>query len=301
MEREILRLLEKHGPLSGAEIWKQIGGDGLSLWRACFRSEELIVRRLGTHYLRLDRRVPGLARLSPSIFREFLTYSVMGSPGEETCVEQKCHRVEAHIQDVSRNKLDLAYRTMSYVASRLDSEMSLDQQVCFIIAGDIVYNMAHDMPRPERSTGKLVNGSDMDIVVVVQDYFPEKSMNRLDDAIFQEKHRLLMTPHLREEIDYVVKRRLKVGRQIQFDTFRHKLACKIMHEGTLLYGSEELFHEIKVMLRESGAAEKLEVMERQARHFRDQAQDYLLREDPKRIREESLYLFYPADESEEFE
>jgi len=37
--------------------------------------------------------------------------------------------------------------------------------------------MAHDAPRPERSTGKLVKGSDMDLVVVVDDLFPKELMN----------------------------------------------------------------------------------------------------------------------------
>ncbi len=300
MEKQILSLLEKTGPLLGSELWNRLGGDGLLLWRSCRLSEQLVIRTLGTQYLRLDRRIPGFARLSPSIFREFLTYSVVGPSGQEKAVQEKCRESETHIEGVSRSKLDLAYLTMSALADRVDSETPLKEEVCFIIAGDIVYNMAHDVPRPERSTGKLVNGSDMDVVVIVPDDFPEKRMKRLDDAIFQEKYRLLITPHVREEIDYVVKRTSRVREQVRFDTFRHKLACKIIHEGTLLCGSEDLFLETKMLLRNSGAAEELLAMERQARVFRKDAEAYLLREDPEKVREESLFLFYPADESEEF-
>jgi len=301
MEKQILKLLEQNGPLVGSGVWNHIGGDGLLLWRTCLLSNAIVIGTLGTRYLRLDRRVPGFGRLSPSIFREFLTYSVIGLKGQEAAIEKKRQAVETHIEEVSRIKLDLAYRSMSSMASHLDSEIPVDEEVSFIIAGDIVYNMAHDVPRPERSTGKIVNGSDMDIVVIVPDDFPEKLMKRLDEAIFHEKYRLLITPHLREEIDYVIKRTRKVREQVRFDTFRHKLACKIMHEGTFLYGSEDLFHEIKVMLRESGVAEQLEAMEKQAKAFRSEAESYLLRENPKTILKESLYLFYPAEESEEFE
>jgi hypothetical protein len=301
MEKQILSLLGKTGPLLGSDLWNRLGGDGFLLWRTCRLSEGLLIHTLGSQYLRLDRRIPGFARLSPSIFRGFLTYSVVGLSGQEKAVEEKCREWETHIGHVSRSKLDLAYLTMSALAGRLDSETPLLGQVCFIIAGDIVYNMAHDVPRPERSTGKLVNGSDLDIVVIVPDDFPAKQMKRLDDAIFQEKYRLLITPHLREEIDYVVKRLSRVREQVRFDTFRHKLACKIIHEGTLLCGSEELFLETKVLLRDSGASEQIGAMESQARAFRRDDEARLLREDPKKIREESLFLFYPADESEEFE
>jgi predicted nucleotidyltransferase len=301
MEKQILKLLEESGPMTGAEVWEHMGGNGLLLWRACRLSNAVIMGTVGTRYLRLDRRVPGFGRLSPSIFREFLTYRVLGCNGQEHAVRQKCCAVESHIEEVTRTKLDLAYRTMVSLASHLATEIPVEANSCFIIAGDIVYAMAHDVPRPERSTGKLVNGSDLDIVVIVPDDFPEPILKRLDDAIYREKYRLLITPHIREEIDYVLKRTGKVRDQLKFDTFRHKLACKIMREGTFLCGSEDLFHEIKMLLRESGVAEKLDSMERKARIFRKKAEHYLLHEDPKKILEKNLSLFYPADESEEFE
>ncbi len=287
--------------MTGGEVWEHVGGNGLLLWRTCSLSSAIVMGPVGTRYLRLDRRVPGFGRLSPSIFREFLTYRVLGCAGQEDAIREKCERVERHIEEVSRVKLDLAYHTMTSLASHLDSELPIEKRVCFIIAGDIVYAMAHDVPRPERSTGKMVKGSDMDIVIIVEDDFPESLMNRLDDAIYREKYRLLITPHVREEIDYVLKRMGKVREQLAFDTFRHKLACKIMHEGTYLCGSEELFHQVKVLLRESGVAEQIDIMEKKAGFFRKETEHYLLREEPKKILEKSLFLFYPADESEEFE
>jgi hypothetical protein len=161
--------------------------------------------------------------------------------------------------------------------------------------------MAHDVPRPERSTGKLVNGSDMDIVVIVGDECSDDFIKRLDNAIYQEKYRLLITPHLREEIDYVVKSLARVREQACFDSFKHIIACKIIQEGTLLFGSEDIFHSAKAILRDAGVTVKLDNLEKRAKIFRKDAEEYLLREDSDKIKEESLYLFYPTEESEEFE
>ena len=301
MEKEIIGLVEDRGPLTGSEIFDSTGGDGLLLWRTCKLSKSLNIRTVGMRYLRLDRRIEGLARLSPSILREFLTYSVIGCPQDEVTLNQKAKEVASHIEAVSRAKSEVAYSVVSSLVGKLESEIPIYNQVCFIIAGDIVYNMAHDVPRPERSTGKLVKGSDMDLVVVVDDQFPKASMDRLDEAIYQEKYRLLITPHLREEIDYIVKSLDRVREQLRFDTFKHMVACKLLQEGTLLYGSEEVFHMLKSMLRDQGVIQKLRELEKKARIFRKEAEDYLLIEDPHKIREESLNLFYPSEESEEFE
>jgi hypothetical protein len=300
-DREIIAIVRESGPLTGADIMGLTGEEGLSLWRTCKRSRDLMIRTIGTRYLRLDRRVDGYARLSPSILREFLTYSLVGLSTERNAIEQRAREVMAHIEGVSRSKIALAYSVVSGLSNRLASEVSLDEWACFIIAGDIVYNMAHDVNRPERSTGKLVKGSDMDVVVIVEDECREGLLKRIDDAMFEEKYRLLITPHIREEIDYVVKNLSRVREQLGFDTFKHMVACKILHEGTFLAGSEPLFFKIKSLLREQGVFAKLTDLEKRARSFREEAEAYLLREDPERIKAESMYLFYPVEESEEFE
>ncbi|MFC1864115.1 hypothetical protein ACFL1Z_09225, partial [Thermodesulfobacteriota bacterium] len=184
---------------------------------------------------------------------------------------------------------------------RIGDGIPIKEQVCFIIAGDIVFNMAHDIPRPERSTGKLVKGSDMDLVVVLDNRLPKELMKRLDDEIYKEKYNYLISPYLREEIDYIVKYVDRVKEQVEFKTFKHMVACKILQEGTLLFGSEEIFHRLKTMLKDHGVLDKLAEMEENARLFRKKAQEYLLKEDPAKIKAESLNQFYPTEESEEFE
>jgi hypothetical protein len=300
VEKKVVELLQGKGPLTGSEIWDAVGGDQLTLWRVCMLSRGLSILRIGTRYLRLDRRVKGYARLSPSILREFLTYSVIGPAGNQRAIAVRAQQISLHIEEVSRTKFQLAHSIVSALANQFETERSIKDDACFILAGDVVYNMAHDVPRPERSTGKLVQGSDMDLVVVVDDGFPGPLVRRLDQAIYAEKYRLLIAPHLREEIDYIVKNMDRVRTQLAFDTFRHMVACKIMQEGSLLYGSRNIFNTIKSMLKEQGVTDNLRALEDQARHFRDEAEKHLLEEQGIPGDDQSN-LFYPTEESEEFE
>ena len=301
MEEQIVQLLEQRGPLTGSEIWEAVSGDGLTLWRTCRLSEKLDIRVVGTRYMRLDRNVEGYARLSPSILREFLTYSVIGLKGESLPITKRAKALISHMEKVNKAKLDLVYQIASSLVTRCESEWAVDDMICFIIAGDIVYNMAHDAPRPERSTKKMVKGSDMDVVVILDNKCPDDLMKYLDDSIYREKYSLLMAPHIKEEIDYIVKKMATVQQQVQFDTFRRMVACKILHEGTFLCGSERLFTNVKTLLRASGVTEKINELGKQANGFRRQAESCLLAGDSKTSQEKSLLFFYPTEESEEFE
>jgi hypothetical protein len=269
--------------------------------RSCRLSKDLTIRIVGTRYLRFDRKIDGYARLSPSILREFLTYSIIGLSSDPESLNNRSKELISHIEKTSRAKSELAFNFVSSITNTMGDDILIKEKTCFIIAGDIVFNMAHDVPRPERSTGKLVRGSDIDIVVIVDDLLPDKLMKRLDDEIFREKRNLLINPYIREEIDYIVKRFARVKEQVKFDTFKHMVACKILSEGTFLYGSEKIFNRAKTLLREHGIIEKISNLEARANAFRDKAEEYLTHEALGKIKEEDLYLFYPTEESEEFE
>lgn len=301
MEEKIVRLLEAKGPLTGSEIVDSLREMNLLLWRTCCLSENLHRHILGTRYLRLDQRVDGYARLSPSILREFMTYTVVGVAGADHAVEQRAKKIVRHIQEVSKDKLALARGIVAGLQSRLADRWPRKERISFIIAGDIVYDMAHDVPRPEVSTGELVNGSDIDLVVIADDQVAKEFLQELDQAIYQEKYRTLISPSVREELDYVVKKMERVKEQLCFDTFKRMIACKILQEGALLAGSGSLFEEIKAMLDQSGVVAKLLDMESKARIFRKRAEEHLLHNDPARIIKEDLHLFYTSEEREEFE
>ena len=300
MEKEITKLIKTNGPLTGSEIKKFIGGDNLLLWQTCKTSSNLRVTSVGVRYLRFDRRVNGFARLSPSILREFLTYSVVGLAGKPKLVEKRTQQIFSHIVEVSRSKLELARNFVDVMKAQLGDTWP-NEQVCFILAGDIVYDMAHDVSRPERSTGRLVRGSDIDLVVILNDSVPDDFIRRLDSAIYQEKYRILISPFVNEEIDYVVKKMERVREQVRFDTFKNMVACKILQEGMLIGGSEGLYREVIKLLQDNGVLEKLDRLQEAAIAFRKQQEEFLVQSDADKINHEDLYFFYPAEESEEFE
>ncbi len=300
MEEEIISLIRTRGPLTGSEIKKTISGDNLLLWQTCKTSSRLQVKSIGVKYLRFDRQVNGFARLSPSILREFLTYSVVGLAEKPDLIEKRGQEIFSHIVQVSREKLELARHLVEVVKEPL-VESWPHEQICFILAGDIVYNMAHDVPRPERSTGRLVRGSDLDLVVILNDKVPDDWIRTLDSALYQEKYRFLKSPSINEEVDYVVKKLERVREQVHFDTFKHMVACKILHEGKLIGGSDQFYHEVMRLLADHGVLEKLGKLQEAATGFRKQEEEFLVQSDAKSVNREDLYFFYPAEESEEFE
>lgn len=300
MEEEIINLISTHGPLTGSEIKKFISGDNLLLWQTCKTSSNLQVKSVGVRYLRFDRQVNGFARLSPSILREFFTYSVVGLADKPMLIEKRCEEIFSNIVKVSRSKMELARNLVEIVKAQVEDTWPHDQ-VCFILAGDIVYDMAHDVPRPERSTGRLVRGSDIDLVVILNDNVSDNFIRKLDSAIYQEKYKFLKSPSINEEIDYVIKKLERVREQVHFDTFKHMVACKILQEGKLIGGSDRLYHEVIRLLEDNGVLEKLDRLQEAAIAFRKQEEEFLVQNNAKSINREDLYFFYPAEESEEFE
>jgi len=300
-EDVIVKLIETKGPCTGLEIQKEIDIDNLLIWKTCKTSPKLQVRTLGKRYLRLDRHVDGFARLSPSILREFLTYSVVGLTNEPDLLEKRYQEVTGRIQEISRSKFELARRMVLEIMEEFEDGLFPKHQICSIIAGDIVYDMAHDVPRPERSTGRLVMGSDIDLIVVVDDDLPQADIERLDKLIYQKKYRMLINPSIKEEVDYKIKRLGLIRNQALFDDFKHMVAIKILQEGLLLHGSKPLYDTIKKIIRENALIEKLDELERLAAVFRNKAEKFILENIFDKTKIKELHLFYSAEEFEEFE
>lgn len=296
----IANLLAERGPLTGAELAAAGDfADVLGLWRAC-HAPELVLRRTGRRYLRLDHAVDGYARLSPSIRREFLTYTLIGLAGQGAALETRAADLERDVAAVSREKIDLARESICMAMAGLADETRLLRRATFLIAGDVTYQMAHRVPRPEKSSGQMVRGSDLDVIVVVADDLPEDEGRALDDAIYRQKHYLLTHPDIQEEIDYVLKPLVKVRQQLAFDRFEHMVACKILCECRLLYGSPFLFDEIVRLVEASGVRAKLAAMESAAEAHRLAAERILL--DPVATAASgtgALDLFFTREEGDE--
>ncbi len=288
-EERVVEYLEAHRTALGKELQEALGTETFHLWRACMLSPRVLLRRAGRRYLRLDRRVPGYARLSPSIQREFLTYTVAGLVEEE--VETAVEEVERHIAETSRRKLSLARSIASEVLRALGED-----RMCIIIGGDVPLGMAHSDPRQERSTGELVAGSDLDIVVILAEG-AEELEEAVDELLFRIKLRLLAMPR-KEELDYLVKTWSSAWAQLEFSSFRDMVACKVLREAAFLGGARELLDELREEMRRRSVVERLEELERRAEAYREECERLLLGVEAP---EEELLLrtFTTAMEAEE--
>ncbi len=293
-------VLKENGPLTGKEIIEKTGVDIFELWKACKQSGDILIHTIGTRYLRLDKNVEGFARLSPSVFRELSNYSVIAWYEQEQAAHEKAERLHQEIIEISRNKSDLARKIMEDVFSIQYHAEEVREKACCILAGDVAYQMAHREARPEFSTGKLVNGSDLDIVIV-HDGLTEGAVKNLDSAVYNKKCTYLFNPAFREELDYIIKDITKVEKQLAFDCFESMVASKILDEGKFLCGNHELFFRIKSMLAEKEIPWKLEAMRQRAFEEREKAKRQLLALDVNEIQDPELaQLFYTTSEREEF-
>lgn len=293
-----LNLLDKKGPLSGKDFMIEAGLDTFQAWKLCAGSEEIITRIIGRRYLRLDHKVEGYARLSPSIMREFLNYTVVGLVKSQTAIEAQVKRLEKEIAKISKKKINLARETIQRLFENHPERDHIINQTCFIIAGDVVFGMAHAEPRPEASTGELVKGSDLDIIVIADD-LPVQILEDLDALIYREKYNLLMNPVSKEELDYVIKDLYTVEKQLQFADFKAMVASKILHEGQFLYGSERIYGRVKQRLIDNAIPQKIQILEETARLNRSAAASALLEADASADHDELMALFYTTEEKEE--
>ncbi len=296
---KVIEILKEKGPLTGKELLEECKSDILSLWRYCNLSEDIAINIAGRRYLRFDRHVEGYARLSPSILREFLTYTVVGLKDDLTRIENTVNTLSKNIQEISNEKLRLAREVIYQIACSQKKQNEIKKKSVFMIAGDVIYNMAHKEPRPESSTGKMVKGSDLDIIIITNDLH-KNIVRELDDSIYNYKYSLLRNPAYMEEIDYIIKDLKKAEEQLDFSSFEFMVASKILFECRFIYGSQVLFKSIKKLLQNYKIEEKLNQMEEEAVAEREQAKAYIL-DDSNGIHDIRKYinLFYTKEETEE--
>lgn len=290
------------GPLVGSALQEATGLDAFPLWKASVTAPGLLMRRVGRRYLRFDRTVEGLARMSPSILREFLTYTVVGLADDKPAVEEAQARLAARIRVISRTKLRTATRVVDESIGSLVRAGTLDpESFCALVGGDIVYGMAHDVARRESSTGVLVEGSDLDVIVLVADEHAETAIPLLDEAIRARKWLYLRNPAFREEVDYVVKPLARLREQAAFASFTDMVACKVFEESELVYGSERLHAAGLRVLDEAFVPARLRELEFQAASLREDQESYLSAIDSEELPVPDVVKFYTDAERGEFE
>ncbi len=294
----LIDLLQNQGPQLGKELVPLFGHDPFAAWKYCAAAKNLEVRIIGRRYLRLDAKVEGYARLSPSIMREFLNYTVIGLAEQQPQVNRVAGKLQNEIVNISNMKKALAAEAVSRLLANHSERAKVLERSCFIIAGDVVFNMSHAEPRPESSTGELVKGSDLDIICVTEDLSPDLQ-RELDDQLYREKYNLLVNPAVKEELDYIIKDIALVKDQLLFDNFRNMVASKILDEGHYLSGSEHLFVKIKDLVGAAAVPEKIRLLQLKAEADRFEAERELLESGEGQDREQLMALFYTTEEKEE--
>ncbi len=292
-------LLAVHGPSTGHELLDLTDSELFPLWKACRTQSGIVVRHVGRRFLRLDKMIEGYARLSPSIGREFLTYTVVGLPGQMNEIATRSLELQWELARISQYKRSLAREVIRKIVESSPNRERLRTHVCYMIAGDVTYGMAHSVERPEPSTGRPVRGSDLDVVIVSDEEFSTAERRALDQMVFREKWNLLVLPQFREEIDYVVKDMARVLTQLSFDDLHHMIACKILHESELLYGCENLFGRIKALVADFDIPAKLKAMEERAIGEREKAEMELVEYSAPEHAHRLHHLFLTTEEGEE--
>ncbi|MBN1812393.1 MAG: hypothetical protein JXA14_11190 [Anaerolineae bacterium] len=298
-ELNVGEFLATHGPCTGAELLSLTGWEVFPLWKACRTQPGVVMQCVGRRFLRLDKEVEGYARLSPSIRREFLTYTVVGRAEQEEQIAARGLALQREFVRISQHKRQVAYDLIRRVVEFNPNRERLCAHLCTVIAGDVVYGMAHTVERPEPSTGRPVRGSDLDVVIVADEEVTPEECAALDAALYREKWNMLVLPELREELDYIVKDVAKVLAQLQFDDFRHKIACKILHEGEFLYGSTGLFVRLKRLVGEFGIPQQLARLEERAVQQREIAEAQLADRPEMEHDPTWRHLFFTSAEREE--
>ncbi len=147
----------------------------------------------------------------------------------------------------------------------------------------------------------MVRGSDLDLVVLMDDAAPKGLAKRLDDG------------HLPAEVSVsdqpLVARRDRLhhqaagayGRTGRFRRLQEMVPCKIMDEAILLYGSERLLRAAKGLLVRAGISERSGGHGGGSRMAREKAERHLLGGTRMGWRATELYLFYTSEETDEFD
>ena len=216
--------------------------------------------------------------------------------------EARTRELSVRTAVISRTKLRTTTRVVTEAFGPLVAAGTVDPDAfCALVAGDIVYGMSHDVARRETSTGTLIEGSDLDVIVLVADEAAATVIPLLDEAILARKWLYLRNPGFREEVDYVVKPLARLHEQAAFDSFTSMVACKVFDEAQWIFGSEQVFDAGRRVLAEAFVPERLRELEFQAMAHREDEHAYLLAIDSDVLPGSDQVKFYTHEERGEFE
>lgn len=294
LETQVVEFIRERGSVLGVELAEAFDRKYFELWRLTQNSAKIYTTHFSRWYLRVDAELEGYARLSPSILRAFLTYTRFSTLENIEQAQEDARKQRALHVEVSEKKRRTARELLTdFIPDELLAKCGV------LIAGDVCRDMAHEVPRPERSTGEIVKGSDIDLIFVIGK--DDKALREeLETQLLEAKNVYLRHPAYREELDFVVNSLAHYERVSVFETPKQMISCKAALEGQFLAGERELILQAREVLLRADIPRK--VLDLSERAFSERLQSVeRLRKNPEWINnpQEKRY-FYFSDEIWEF-
>ncbi|WP_273243055.1 hypothetical protein [Hyphomonas atlantica corrig.] len=299
IEARLTRILEEKGPRIGKELSEEMPDvPVLALWQVCNRSKSLLISHFASYYLRFDITREDQVRLSPSILRDFLSFTLFGLPAQRYQMIERQGTLSNMHREISREKIGVAQDVMKQLFVSLGREVR--SQLCAFIAGDLSYFLAHNEMREHSASGEMVRGSDIDIIIILSEALPDDIQERIDGEMVALKNFYLRHPKYRHEIDFICKRKSVMERQFQYSDIHDKIASKIAYESMFLGGSLTLYMEVRDAMVRTGVDRLIEDDFTHALKDRKNAMKALLNAPGDTIDDETRSLFYFSQERVEF-
>ena len=297
IEASIVAILDEKGPRLGKELALDIRVPSLRLWQACYTSPQLFTSHFASYYLRYDITRADLIRLSPSILRDFLSFTLFSLPEQRDQLIERQGALSNLHREISLDKLGIAQQAVNNLLLQIPRE--LHPSVCMFVAGDLAYHLAHNEPREHTATGEMIRGSDIDIVVL-HDGLPDDVLAMIDGEMRAMKNFYLRHPDYRHELDYIVKTKAKMIKQMRYQDIHDKIASKVCYESVFLGGSLDLYITIRNALKTSGVVQLIEMDFEKALLNRKNVMKRLLEYDGDEPDAETRSLFFFSQERVEF-
>ena len=257
LEGRIQGILETGGPQNGKAIIEALGiDDHLLIWKVCRQSEIFRTLNCARYYLRYDITRDNLLRLSPSVLRDFMSYSLIYLAHQKVDAMQRSALLATSHRLISLKKLRVARQAILSIEP--DIQEQLKENACCFIAGDISYFLAHEEPRLHKELETIVHGSDIDILIVHDNDFDPTIVAEAEKQMLGFKFRALKDPRVGEEVDFLFKPIRKMLDQFSYADIHQKIACKILYESFFLFGRLDMYEKLQSDLEFSGTKVKIE-------------------------------------------
>jgi hypothetical protein len=254
---EIKRVLKETGPLTGAQLSEKLPAfTDIALWRGCYSSPSIRVSNCARYYLRYDITRGNELRLSPSILRDYLTFSLIYLTEQMVEIVEAGTRLANQFRMISLKKLSWAREALLQLDDDLQ-QVLYDNCVVFL-SGDIAYYLAHETKRQHNQLGVPVNGSDIDIVIVTNREAPPDQIARIESQLLTIKKIYLTTPNIGEELDFIVKPIDTMLEQLNYGDIHQKIASKILYESYFLMGRVDIYQTLMKHLKIRGTRRQID-------------------------------------------